>query len=228
MIECDSCKYWLHGRCINLNQLDATEIGIHPSIRFFLFLFKTPYSLETFICPKCSNLTKQTVYRARNNYHRHNFHELDADKKPVQAGTQGFLKNLSTKQYKNSEDLMLKLDGNQLKVEYFEKNGFNRPIFVENKDYLDFNIPSSNFNLNDIEQLLGSDYELEVIDVEKQKTFTMKMNLFKNYFNNSSNRRNKIYNLISLEISKTKLNEIVTVPKIVREISWVTFIFLIA
>lgn len=27
MIECDSCKDWLHGRCINLNQFDASEIG---------------------------------------------------------------------------------------------------------------------------------------------------------------------------------------------------------
>ena len=113
----------------------------------------------------------------------------------------------------------MKLDGSQLKVEYFEKNGFNRPIFVENKESLEFKIPSSNFSLNDIETLIGADYELEVIDVEKQKTFAMKMNSLKNYFNAKS--RSKIYNLISLEISKTKLDEVVTVPKIVREISWV-------
>jgi lysine-specific demethylase PHF8 len=121
--------------------------------------------------------------------------------------------------------LVTKLEGSQLKLEYFEKNGFKKPIFVENKDNLDFSLPSSNFSLNDIEQLLGSDYELEVIDVEKQKTFAMKMNLFKNYFN--ATRRTKIYNLISLEISKTKLNDIVTVPRIVREISWVIKISII-
>jgi [histone H3]-dimethyl-L-lysine9 demethylase len=121
--------------------------------------------------------------------------------------------------------LVTKLEGGQLKLEYFEKNGFKKPIFVENKDNLDFSLPSSNFSLNDIELLLGSDYELEVIDVEKQKTFAMKMNLFKNYFN--ATRRTKIYNLISLEISKTKLNEIVTVPRIVREISWVIKISII-
>ncbi len=121
--------------------------------------------------------------------------------------------------------MVTKLEGSQLKLEYFEKNGFKKPIFVENKDNLDFSLPSSNFSLNDIEQLLGSDYELEVIDVEKQKTFAMKMNLFKNYFN--ATRRTKIYNLISLEISKTKLNDIVTVPRIVREISWVIKISII-
>jgi hypothetical protein len=192
----------------------------------FFFFKRNIYSfIETFICAKCSNLNKQTIYRVRNNYHRHDFHEHDADRKPVQAGTQIFISNLLKKQYKNSEELVTKLEGGQLKLEYFEKNGFKKPIFVENKDNLDFSLPSSNFSLNDIELLLGSDYELEVIDVEKQKTFAMKMNLFKNYFN--ATRRTKIYNLISLEISKTKLNEIVTVPRIVREISWVIKISII-
>jgi lysine-specific demethylase PHF8 len=119
----------------------------------------------------------------------------------MQAGTQVFINNLLKKQFSNCEEIIIKLDGSELKVDYFEKNGFNKPILVERKDNLDFRVPS-NFTLNDLEQLIGSEYELEVIDVEKQQTMPMKVNTLKNYF--QSTRRNKIFNLISLEISKTR------------------------
>ena len=122
--------------------------------------------------------------------------------KPMQAGTQVFINTLLKKQFCDANELIIKLDGCDLKIEYFEKNGFNKPILVQEKKNLDFQIPPENFSLNDIEQLIGSDYELEVINVEKQQTIPMKMSSFKNYF--CLPRRNLVYNLISLEISKTK------------------------
>jgi lysine-specific demethylase PHF8 len=44
-----------------------------------------------------------------------------------------------------------------------------------------------------------------------------------NYFNqNETIRRNKILNLISFEITHTRLNNLIEIPQLVRELSWVS------
>lgn len=42
MIECDNCKDWLHGKCVNLTQRLMADI-------------------EIYICPRCVSETKQTI-----------------------------------------------------------------------------------------------------------------------------------------------------------------------
>lgn len=61
---------------------------------------------------------------------------------------------------------------------------------------------------------------MDVIDVERQEVFPMSINELNSYF--QTEPRSKVYNLISFEISKTKLTENITAPRVVHEISWVS------
>lgn len=60
-----------------------------------------------------------------------------------------------------------------------------------------------------------------MIDVQQQQTYRMNINELNSYFKNEP-RDDKVYNLISFEISKTKLTENITTPNVVQEISWVS------
>jgi hypothetical protein len=56
--------------------------------------------------------------------------------------------------------------------------------------------------------------------VQRQQTYPMNINELNSYF--KEEERDKIYNLISFEISKTKLTENITAPQVVHDISWVS------
>jgi hypothetical protein len=60
-----------------------------------------------------------------------------------------------------------------------------------------------------------------VIDVSTQSELTPQWNLedWARYYNSTD--RKKLYNVISLEVSKTKLAEHVASPKTVRDIDWI-------
>jgi [histone H3]-dimethyl-L-lysine9 demethylase len=68
--------------------------------------------------------------------------------------------------------------------------------------------------------IIGGSYLLDVIDVERQETVPMSIGELNEYFKTTP--RTKTYNLISFEISKTKLTEEITAPEIVHQLSWVS------
>lgn len=112
-------------------------------------------------------------------------------------------------------------NGNELSFDFFVKNRFNVPILIENKEELGFIMPNADqIDLTKIEQIVGGEYSIDVIDVERQQTFPMSIKELNDYFKQVP--RTKIYNLISFEISKTKLTENITAPNVVCDISWVS------
>lgn len=53
-------------------------------------------------------------------------------------------------------NVVLKLDnGKDLSVDTFEKNGFNRPILVTNREGLGMVIPDKSFTVMDVERCVG-------------------------------------------------------------------------
>lgn len=203
MIECESCKDWLHGRCVGITIRQAADI-------------------EIYICPRCINGQKQIIYKEYLNNHRYDFSDPDGHKKPMQAGTKAFVEKLLTRAFPDAceQNIVQKINnGGDLTVEYLTRNGFKSPLLVEKKHDLQFTMPdSSEISLGKIEEIVGSDYEIDVIDVERQETFPMKINELNEYF--TTWPRTRTYNLISFEISKTNLSMQVTAPKVVYDISW--------
>ncbi len=107
------------------------------------------------------------------------------------------------KVFHESDSVVTKLKGDELGKDYLDKNGFSRPILVEDKRGLNIRVPDADdLKINDIVELVGRDYKLDVIDVERQEIVNMTIDDLKMYFD--SKNRSKVYNLLSLEISQTK------------------------
>lgn len=212
MIECYLCKDWFHFKCVNMNSSKAS-------------------SIENYECPGCLSGKKPIASKnnikdnKRKNEPSNQIVDDDvhrAKRRKILVGTAEFCKQLLERKFSNaSEDnLLCELNnGSELTLGSLDEHGFKRPIFVQNKDNLGLVVPSSDeINLTKIENIVGSDYVIEVIDVEKQAIKKITLNELSTYY--ETKPRNKIYNVLSFEISKTKLNKIIKLPSIVLQLSW--------
>ncbi|KAK3701264.1 hypothetical protein RRG08_066757 [Elysia crispata] len=201
MIECDVCNDWFHGSCVGVQEHQAADIEIYH-------------------CPECTPRHGPLVLKHRRNWHRHDYSEESSKKNSaVQTGTVVFIKELKARTFSSADDIPIKrLHGSQITPNYFEEEGFSVPILCEKKDGLGLTLPPSSFTVQDIEQLVGPMREIDVIDVSRQDDIKMIMREWTEYYN--SPNREKIFNVISLEFSNTKLSEYVNPPSIIRQISW--------
>ncbi|XP_064878140.1 lysine-specific demethylase phf2-like [Oncorhynchus nerka] len=198
MIECDACKDWFHGSCVGVDEDEAPDIDIYH-------------------CPNCEKTDgKSTMKNKKRNKHDTG---QRGDVKAVQNGSQVFIKELRSRTFPSSEDIVVKLNGSQLTMDYLEEVGFNEPILVLKKDGLGMSMPSPTFYINDVENHVGPDIGVDVIDVTKQKDSKMKLKEFVDYYFSTS--RKKVLNVINLEFSDTRMDSIVESPQIVRRLSWV-------
>uniref|UniRef100_A0A8C7NSJ3 Lysine-specific demethylase PHF2 n=1 Tax=Oncorhynchus mykiss TaxID=8022 RepID=A0A8C7NSJ3_ONCMY len=198
MIECDACKDWFHGSCVGVDEDEAPDIDIYH-------------------CPNCEKTDgKSTMKNKKRSKHDTG---QRGDIRAVQNGSQVFIKELRSRTFPSSEDIVVKLNGSQLTMDYLEEVGFNEPILVLKKDGLGMSMPSPTFYINDVENHVGPDIGVDVIDVTKQKDSKMKLKEFVDYYFSTS--RKKVLNVINLEFSDTRMDSIVESPQIVRRLSWV-------
>ncbi|KAJ4934280.1 hypothetical protein JOQ06_007079, partial [Pogonophryne albipinna] len=118
-----------------------------------------------------------------------------------------------------ADEVLLKPSGAQLTVEFLEEHSFSVPVMVLRRDGLGMTLPPASFGVSDVEQYIGSDRQIDVIDVSRQCDMKMRLGDFVEYYN--SPNREKVLNVISLEFSETRLSNLVETPKIVRKLSWV-------
>uniref|UniRef100_A0A8C9ZGW8 Lysine-specific demethylase 7A n=1 Tax=Sander lucioperca TaxID=283035 RepID=A0A8C9ZGW8_SANLU len=200
MIECDICKDWFHGSCVQVEEHHAVDIDVYH-------------------CPNCDVVHGPSQMKKRNNGHRHDYTEPDDGSKPVQAGTRVFVKELQNRTFASGEEIMMHMKGEQVTTRYLERHGFNYPIAVTEMEGLGLKLPVSTFSVKDVEQYVGGDKIIDVIDVARQADSKMKLSEFIKYYTNP--HRPKVLNLISLEFSDTKMSELVEVPDVARKMSWV-------
>ncbi|KAJ1095060.1 hypothetical protein NDU88_000231 [Pleurodeles waltl] len=201
MIECDACQDWFHGSCVGVEEAKATDIDLYH-------------------CPNCEIAHGPSVMKKRRGSQKvHDPQVVKEVTKPVQTGTQLFIKELRGRTFPSADEVILKPSGVQLTVEYLEENSFSVPILVVKKDGLGMTLPDSSFTVSDVEHYVGADREIDVIDVTRQADCKMKLGDFVKYYNSPS--REKVLNVISLEFSETRLTNLVETPKIVRKLSWV-------
>ncbi|KAF6390627.1 PHD finger protein 8 [Rhinolophus ferrumequinum] len=197
MIECDMCQDWFHGSCVGVEEERAADIDLYH-------------------CPNCEVLHGPSIMKKRRVSSKgHDTHKG----KPVKTGSPTFIRELRSRTFDSSEEVILKPTGSQLTVEFLEENSFSVPILVLKKDGLGMTLPSPSFTVRDVEHYVGSDKEIDVIDVTRQADCKMKLGDFVKYY--YSGKREKVLNVISLEFSDTRLSNLVETPKIVRKLSWV-------
>uniref|UniRef100_A0A8C4LX58 JmjC domain-containing protein n=1 Tax=Equus asinus TaxID=9793 RepID=A0A8C4LX58_EQUAS len=172
--------------------------------------------IDLYHCPNCEVLHGPSIMKKR----RVSSKGHDAHKgKPVKTGSPTFIRELRSRTFDSSDEVILKPTGSQLTVEFLEENSFSVPILVLKKDGLGMTLPSPSFTVRDVEHYVGSDKEIDVIDVTRQADCKMKLGDFVKYY--YSGKREKVLNVISLEFSDTRLSNLVETPKIVRKLSWV-------
>ncbi|XP_029357111.1 lysine-specific demethylase phf2 isoform X5 [Echeneis naucrates] len=199
MIECDACKDWFHGSCVGVDEDDAPDIDIYH-------------------CPNCEKTHGKSTLKKKKNWTKHDTGQ-STDIKAVQNGSQVFIKELRSRTFPSADDVVVKLSGSQLTMDYLEENGFNEPILAQKKDGLGMSMPAPTFYISDVENYVGPDVGVDVVDVTKQTDSKMKLKEFVDYY--YSTNRKKVLNVINLEFSDTRMNSIVESPQIVRRLSWV-------
>ncbi|TTN49608.1 Lysine-specific demethylase 7A [Bagarius yarrelli] len=200
MIECDICKDWFHGSCVQVEEHHAADIDVYH-------------------CPNCHPIHGPSLMKKRKNWHRHDYTEEDDGRRPVQAGTAVFIQQLKTRHFPSAEEIVVRLLGSHVTWHYLETEGFQYPIIVEDMEGLGLKLPPTSFSVRDVQHYVGGEKVIDVIDVARQADSKMKLSEFVKYYYQPN--RPKVLNLISLEFSDTKMADLVKVPDIAREMSWV-------
>ncbi|XP_011876214.1 PREDICTED: lysine-specific demethylase phf2-like isoform X3 [Vollenhovia emeryi] len=204
MIQCDVCKEWYHGGCVDLKEYVTVD-------------------LDKYHCPRCETTCGPSLMKVRTNLHRHDYTEQDAETKPVQTGTSVFIRELKSRHFPKADEVVKHVKGPQLTFQYLQINGFETPIIIDGKDGLDMTVPPLSFTVCDVETYIGGDRDMDVIDVTRQSNIRMKLRDFVEYYNSPS--RTRVFNVISLEFTKTGLSPLVEAPYIARKLDWVNSVW---
>uniref|UniRef100_A0A1A7XUH1 [histone H3]-dimethyl-L-lysine(36) demethylase n=1 Tax=Iconisemion striatum TaxID=60296 RepID=A0A1A7XUH1_9TELE len=118
-------------------------------------------------------------------------------------------------------ELVKLMKGKDFTYEYIQREGLRDPIIFRNADGLGLQMPDSDFSVSDVKLFVGSRRIVDVMDVNTQKGIEMSMAQWGRYYETPPSEREKLYNVISLEFSHTKLENLVKRPASVDLVDWV-------
>lgn len=143
--------------------------------------------------------------------------DWDVAEEPVSElkWTQLLTQKVFTKSY------FMEMKGEELTVEWAKRTGFRHPVLVKVADEgLDLSMPDSSLTVSQVANLVDPDRRVEVLQVSTQSSTTMTLQEWADYYHLPPQQRPRILNVISLEVSETKLGNLVKPPKFVRDIDW--------
>ncbi|KAM4053557.1 lysine-specific demethylase 2B isoform 1-T1 [Anomaloglossus baeobatrachus] len=118
-------------------------------------------------------------------------------------------------------DFVRHMDGKDFTYAYAQREALKVPLLFHTKDGLGIKMPENDFTVRDVKLLVGSRRIVDVMDVNTQKARDMSMSQFVRYFETPETEREKLYNVISLEFSHTKLEKVIKRPTVVDAVDWV-------
>ncbi|KDQ12344.1 hypothetical protein BOTBODRAFT_34637 [Botryobasidium botryosum FD-172 SS1] len=206
-VSCESCDTWFHWECVgqggDLANIDKWYCDPCREAN--------PNQVITYKPParKSGRTTRKRDYA--------NLHAgIDTD-----AATR-WLQLIQTKKIK--KDPFKRMLGSDVSISWLEhdETALLEPIVVEEPEGLGMKMPDKSLTVNDVAELVGPSTPLEVIDVATQSTSPgWTLESWAEYYGSAETSREKIRNVISLEISNTRLAEQVVPPRLVRELDWV-------
>ncbi|KAG5834900.1 hypothetical protein ANANG_G00266470 [Anguilla anguilla] len=113
------------------------------------------------------------------------------------------------------------MDGKDFTYEYVQKEALRSPLVFKVKDGLGIRMPDPDFTVSEIKGLVGSRRAVDVMDASTQKGSEMSMAQFVRYYETPEEERDKLFNVISLEFSHTKLENLIKRPTVVDLLDWV-------
>ncbi|KAH9984732.1 jumonji protein [Russula compacta] len=206
-VRCDFCKTWYHWRCVGENgQLETIDKW-----------FCSPCRAAD--CRRTITLKPPMRKSARNRPIRDyvNLHSGADSSDPRRWSQLLESKTFSMGGFK-------RMRGPEFTEEWVDNDStaMTEPIVIEKPDGLGMVMPPTSLTVPEIANILGPETPLEVIDVGTQSSLAgWTLGKWAGYYSTEPSLREKIRNVISLEISGTKLGEHVLPPRLVRDIDWV-------
>ncbi|XP_075912797.1 lysine-specific demethylase 2A-like [Petromyzon marinus] len=114
-----------------------------------------------------------------------------------------------------------RLHGSELTFAYVQRNGLKTPLIFLETEGLRLMMPPQTFTVNDVKAYVGSRRVVDVMDVSTQRGVEMTMSQWARYYDSPADQRDKLYNVISLEFSHTRLEGLVQRPAVVDKLDWV-------
>uniref|UniRef100_A0A8C6PEW9 Lysine demethylase 2B n=1 Tax=Nothobranchius furzeri TaxID=105023 RepID=A0A8C6PEW9_NOTFU len=118
-------------------------------------------------------------------------------------------------------DFVHTMDGKDFTYEYVQKEALRIPLIFKEKGELGIRMPDPEFTVGEIKGLVGSRRSVDVMDVSTQKGSEMSMAQFVRYYETPEEERDKLFNVISLEFSHTKLENLIKRPTVMDQVDWV-------
>ncbi|XP_040001625.1 lysine (K)-specific demethylase 2Aa isoform X6 [Xiphias gladius] len=162
--------------------------------------------------PRCS---KRLRAGTRRRYHDDGISDEEID------GRRMFDLEEKVNSQRFSSDRVIRMEGRDLTYEFIQRGGLRDPIIFEKSDGLGIKMPDPDFSVNNVKMFVGSRRMIDVMDVSTQKGTEMSMAQWTRYYETPPSQREKLYNVISLEFSHTKLENLVKRPTTVDLIDWV-------
>lgn len=205
-VMCEACEIWYHASCVDLTRrLDTVDKWYCADC-----IAKDASRVITFKAParKSTRTTNKVDYANLND--------------GIAGDPRRWFRHLNQKPMKKSHFKRMK--GSDVSLEWLQNDetAMTEPIIIESPEGLGMKMPPHSFTVNDVARLVGPKEKVEVLDVASQredKGWTLQS--WADYYNKPASEREKIRNVISLEISETKLAEKISPPRLVREIDWV-------
>ncbi|KAF9438462.1 JmjC domain-containing histone demethylation protein 1 [Entomortierella beljakovae] len=202
-ICCDVCETWYHVRCLKMS-------------------FEEFETIDQFHCSKCKPKAGPSTLLRKSSRRTGKINYADLVNGIVSHQSKWRVL-LDSHQF--LPDKFERLNGNNLTLEWLRNTGFRNPVIV-NRDHdgttdgLDMKMPPAKLTVDDIRDFVGPETPVEVIDVATQSELSdWNLGSWADYF--KSDHKDRVYNVISLEITGTSLAEHIQRPKVVRELDWI-------
>ncbi|PBK77816.1 Clavaminate synthase-like protein [Armillaria solidipes] len=206
-IRCDACKVWYHWGCAGNGEDSA--------------------SIDKWYCTPClqadpkraitqkAPARKSDRKRAPRDYAGLNSSGMEMD--PTRWVRMMDGKHIKSDQFK-------RMKGADVGLEWLQddETAMSEPIIIEKPDGLGMKMPPSDFTVEDVVEDVGDDVPVEVTDVASQSTSPgWNLGKWADYWALEPGKRDKVRNVISLEVSGTPLADRILPPRLVRELDWV-------
>lgn len=198
-LACEACQRWFHISCL----------GVSSS------------TIAAYYCDGCAAQGKGTTKFREERPKRA---KLGIDYTALDSGQHinslrhAYTSVIETRAFSTS--LAKEMDGAKLSRAYLHEHGFTEPIIVHDSQGLDMSIPQD-LTVDQVAELVGKETPVEVMDVPTQdEDRGWTLGRWAAYYNEPSPVR--VRNVISLEVSNTKLGDSILRPRIVRDLDVVS------
>ncbi|TPX67647.1 hypothetical protein SpCBS45565_g03619 [Spizellomyces sp. 'palustris'] len=177
--------------------------------------------LTKFYCAECETTHGKSIYKeptrkSKRDRTQINYSELNQG---VAVEEHRFTKLLKARSF--APDRFQRLQGRDVTLDWARTTGLKEPIVIESPEGLDMCMPDKSLIVNQVADLCGREREVDVIEVATQSERIMTLDEWAKYFHQPPEKRKRILNVISLEISQTPLGDQIKRPRLVRELDWI-------